>query len=219
MGHRIPRWVIGFVGLAVVASLIAACGADPTATPRPTPTPDAAAVFQTEWDRLLAAAQAEGEVVTFISGSLGRSDLKDLLPRFEDKYGIKVIFSTGSSRTNADKVLAERVAGKYTLDVWMGGSGTANTRLLPAGALRPMKPLLIHPEVLDLSKWLDDQWVWLDIDTQQFLFAVPHTLEFTLRIELLCLIHVMRRRGVRALPPLHAGPRFNAVLMNEHQTH
>ena len=112
--------------------------------PVATPTADPMAAFQTEWDALLAAAQEEGEVVTFIAGSLGRSDLKDLLPRFEEKYGIEVIFSTGSSRQNADKVLAERAANTYTLDVWMGGSGTAVTRLIPANALRPIEPLP-HP--------------------------------------------------------------------------
>ena len=146
----------------------------PTPTPQPataTPTVDPMVAFQTEWDALLAAAQEEGEVVTFIAGSLGRSDLKDLLPRFEEKYGIEVIFSTGSSRQNADKVLAERAANTYTLDVWMGGSGTAVTRLIPANALRPIEPLLIHPEILDKSNWLDDRWVWLDEGTQQFLFA------------------------------------------------
>ena len=49
----------------------------------------------------------------------------------------------------------------------MGGSGTANTRLLPANALRPIEPLLIHPEVLDRSVWLDGRFHWLDADTQQ----------------------------------------------------
>ena len=173
--HRFVRTgvLLGLVGM--LALLVAACGGeDATATPVPpqaTATLDAAAIFQAEWDTLLAAAQAEGEVVTFIAGSLGRSNLKDLLPRFEEKYGIAVIFSTGSSRQNADKTLAERAGGKFELDVWMGGSGTANTRLLPANALRPIEPLLIHPEVLDRSAWLDGRFHWLDADTQQFLFA------------------------------------------------
>ena len=195
MRHSLSRWLVGFSVLMVLGMTIAACGSDPTATPRrpsapvatpttapgvptptpqpatATPTPDPMVAFQPEWEALLAAAQDEGEVVTFIAGSLGRSDLKDLLPRFEEKYGIEVIFSTGSSRQNADKVLAERAANTYTLDVWMGGSGTAVTRLIPANALRPIEPLLIHPEILDKSNWLDDRWVWLDEGTQQFLFA------------------------------------------------
>ena len=169
LSHRFVRIGVLLGLLGTLALVLAACGGeDPTATPVP---PDPASVFQTEWDALLKAAQAEGEVVTFIAGSLGRSDLKDLLPRFEEKYGINVIFSTGSSRQNADKTLAERAGGKFELDVWMGGSGTANTRLLPANALRPIEPLLFHPEVLDLSAWLDGRFHWLDADTQQFLFA------------------------------------------------
>ena len=175
--HRFVRigLLLGLVGMLTL--LVAACGGDdPTATPVPpqataTETPDAAAIFQAEWDALLAAAQAEGEVVTFIAGSLGRSDLRNLLPRFEEKYKINVLFSTGSSRQNADKTLAERAGGKFELDIWMGGSGTANTRLLPANALRPVEPLLFHPEVLDLDAWIDGRFHWLDADTQQYLFA------------------------------------------------
>ena len=159
----------------------------PTATLEPTPTPTPASEeerFRAEWDALLAAAQAEGEVVVFVAGSM-LADLKDLLPRFEDTYGIKVIFSTGSSRQMTDRIRAERAAGKFTLDVWMGGSRTGNTRLLPANLLRPVEPLLIHPEVLDRSAWLDGRFHWLDrdapwrdvdtawrdVDSQQYLFA------------------------------------------------
>ena len=181
MKHTIPRWLIGFAGLAVVAPLLAACGGDEpaaTATSQPTPTsPPATATatpkqaWEIEWDETLAKAQEEGEVVFFAAGSLGNSDIRDhLRAGFEDKFGIKVIFSRGSSRQNADKVLAERVAGKYTLDVWMGGTGTAATRLIPSNVLRPLPPLLFHPEILDDSAWAVGRLIFLDPD-QTFLLA------------------------------------------------
>ena len=124
--------LMGLVGL--MALLVAACGGeDPTATPvppQPTAPLDAAALFQVEWDTLLAAAQEEGEVVTFIAGSLGRSNLKDLLPRFEEKYGIAVIFSTGSSRQNADNRIVIHTIGlgltKSSAIVFMQGLAAQN---------------------------------------------------------------------------------------------
>ncbi len=108
--------------------------------------------FEKKWAELLKKAQQEGKVVAFICCGVGRGVGK-LIGQFEKKYKIKVIFSTGSSRQQSDRVLAERRAGKYSLDVWMGGITSANTRLLPAGVIDPITPLLIHPEVLKKDAW------------------------------------------------------------------
>lgn len=157
--------------LALVAA--AACGSDPTATPEPTATPvpatptptamamaddptatptAAMAAWEKEWEALKQAAAEEGEIVAFICCGVGRGlNIRSVLGVFEDKYNVKVINSTGSSREQWDRVQAEREAGKYELDVWMGGLRTSNARLLPGGALSPLKPLIFHPEALDES--------------------------------------------------------------------
>ena len=108
--------------------------------------------FDQEWAELLKKAQQEGKVVAFICCGIGRG-LGKYIGEFEKKYKIKIVFSTGSSRQQSDRVLAERRAGRYSLDVWMGGITSVNTRLLPAGVLDPIRPLLIHPEVLDKKAW------------------------------------------------------------------
>jgi len=108
--------------------------------------------FDKEWAELLKKAQQEGTVVVFICCGVGRGVGK-YIGEFEKKYKIKVVLSTGSSRQQSDRVLAERRAGRYSLDVWMGGLTSVNTRLLPAGVLEPIRPLLIHPEVLDKKAW------------------------------------------------------------------
>ncbi len=108
--------------------------------------------FDQQWAELLKKAQQEGKVVAFICCGVGRGVGK-YIGEFEKKYKIKVVFSTGSSRQQSDRVLAERRAGRYSLDVWMGGITSVNTRLLPAGVVEPLKPLLIHPEVLDKKAW------------------------------------------------------------------
>ncbi len=110
--------------------------------------------FEEKWKDLIKAAQKEGKVVAFICCSVGRgSRVRDVMGHFEKKFGIKVINSTGSSREQWERVRAERRVGRYSLDIWMGGLRTSTSRLLPAKALRPLKPLIFHPEILDESAW------------------------------------------------------------------
>ena len=163
----------------VVAAMATACGQEePTATPAPTPTatpvpgvptpeatptPSEAELFQIEWDQLIADAQAEGELVIILGSSGSRTD-RDIFEAFGEKFGINVVQSTGSGTANADRVLAEQGRGLYTVDVsFVGGSST--DRLRVAGAVVPIMPLMIHPEVVDRSEgWLLKEWAWTDVD-------------------------------------------------------
>lgn len=167
---RNRKTMLVLVLAGVFGMLVAACGADdPTATPTAppaaataTPVPEMSA-FEIEWDALVAAAQEEGELVTFLCCALG-SDIDPYIPAFEQEFGIKWTNSTGSSRQNWDKVQTERAAGKYELDVWTGGLRTSNSRLLPGGALAELKPLLFHPEVIDESLWFGGAHFWADFE-------------------------------------------------------
>ena len=79
---------------------------------------------------------------------LGRAASRQIRPvfaEFEKKFGVKATPVIGSGGENADKVLAERDTGLYTGDLWMGGSTSMNTRLVPNGALDPIAPLFILP--------------------------------------------------------------------------
>ena len=180
------RKIRGIAGLLlltlVVAAIAAACGqeeptatlaptptatsvpgATPTPTPEATPTPSEAELFQVEWDQLIADAQAEGELVIILGASGSRTD-RDIFEAFGTKFGINVIQSTGSGTDNRNRVLAEQLNGRYTVDVsFVGSSSTAI--LVDAGAVIPIMPLMIHPEVLDRSEnWLLTEWVWTDLD-------------------------------------------------------
>ncbi|NIO11630.1 MAG: extracellular solute-binding protein [Deltaproteobacteria bacterium] len=126
--------------------------------------------FDKEWKALLKAAQKEGEIVTFICCGAGRGVSK-LIPEFEKKFGIKWTNSTGSSSQQADRILAERRVGRFNLDLWMGGARTSQVRLLPNGALTPLKPLLIHPEVLDASAWYGGGLTFLDEKDRAYVLA------------------------------------------------
>lgn len=178
-----PRfWThMGITALAVSAFglLLAGCGGDePTATPSPTPpppgatstpTPDAAAAFQAEWDALIEAAQAEGKLIVEATGGAGRR-YRPVSDFFAEKFGIDVTFAT--SGDIPERIMAERQAGKYLVDITFMSQSSPLRLLIPGGALAPLPELLIHPEVTDTSLWYDNRHYWGDPDEKYiFLFA------------------------------------------------
>ena len=172
------------VSLAIVASafafLLAAWGGEPTPTSsRPTtafliaPTLAAAAepTFDQQWQKLIKAAQKEGELVLAIGGGGGRR-IGPVLKVFEKKFGIAVKHQRGRSRTVANKLLAEQRRGLYSVDGWASGMTTGN-RMADAGAFTPLLPHLIHPDVADKSRWIGDRFYWGDREERSiFIFSM-----------------------------------------------
>jgi iron(III) transport system substrate-binding protein len=70
---------------------------------------------------------------------------------------------TGSEGSQAlPKVVAERQAGKYLVDVHIGGPTSPIRSLQPLGALDPLEPALVLPEVKDTALWLKNQFWFMD---------------------------------------------------------
>jgi|RhiMetdeSRZDD1v2_1073273.scaffolds.fasta_scaffold517064_2 iron(III) transport system substrate-binding protein len=103
------------------------------------------------WDDTLAAAKSEGKVV--IMGSPDPVMRKEIVPKFKERFGITLEFIAGSSGPLAERVRLERSSGIYSVDAFMSGVGTTFYTLYADKMLDPLKPLLIHPEVTDGSKW------------------------------------------------------------------
>ena len=142
----------------------------PAPGPTPTPTVDPIVAFQPEWEALIAAAQAEGELFAATAGGSATRNFRPILEAFSEKYGIEATVSTGGGRATADRILAERAAGKYTVDIIHSGGNTAKSRFVPNGVLVPIAPLLVHPEVTDLSNWYQQKHWWTDLE-QKYVFA------------------------------------------------
>ncbi len=172
--NRTGRLVLVAVLAVMTLWLAAACGSDPTPTPRPTPTPtpapeatptvDAAAQFQAEWDALIAVAKDEGKLV-IAAGSSGASNLRPVWDQFQEKFDIEVIVSTGRSQAVTDKLIAEQSANVFDVDLFMMDILRAG-QVLDAGGLLPLPPLFIHPEVLDKSAWYRGDWLFADAQKQ-----------------------------------------------------
>jgi iron(III) transport system substrate-binding protein len=182
------------------AALLAACQSAPAAAPttapkpaaEPTAAPAAAApkaaaptsasaqaasggASTADWEELQRLAKQEGEVVV----SMGRAASRQISPvfkQFEEKFNVKVTGLIGSGTENAQKVLAERDTGLFTADVWMGGLTSMNTQLAPKGALDPIAPLFMLPEIKDESLWFGGKHLYGDKERKLiFLFAASPT--------------------------------------------
>lgn len=131
-----------------------------TATPTPTPEPTVDMSFEAQWAQLIADAQAEGELVLSLGGTDSRH-LRDTLTQFQRKFDIRVIASTGSGSANTTRILAERSRGRYTADFQHGGISSTR-RMIEAGALTPVAPLIIDPTIFNRTPetWHLSHKVW-----------------------------------------------------------
>lgn len=111
----------------------------------------AGASWQDEWDKVLKGAKQEGKVA--VSGPEGNETMTVLTQPFQKKYGIRVEFHGATGRELSPRVLTERRAGHYLWDVYVHGTTTALTAMIPADAFDPLEPALILPEVKDPKYW------------------------------------------------------------------
>lgn len=109
------------------------------------------AAWKEEWQKVLKAAKKEG--VVYVSGPAGVQSRDSLTQPFTDKYGIRVSFFGASGRELSPRIMAERRARQYRWDVFVHGTTTGLTVMIPAGAFQPLRPALILPEVTDSKYW------------------------------------------------------------------
>src|ERR1044071_3916370 len=110
----------------------------------------APANFEQEWAKLSAAAKQEA-TLSIASGGAPSRQYRPVVDVFSKKFGVKVEVSTGNATDTVNRVLAERKAGKYTVDVALISSRESQQRLVPSESVVPVTPLLFHPEVIDVA--------------------------------------------------------------------
>ena len=108
---------------------------------------------QSRWEDVVKGAEKEGEVTVYATNSVG--DLQVIWEAFRKKFPKIKLNSVGISTTSeiVTKVMAERRAGQFLVDVMLGAPGATYNSFYRGKALDPLPPALVLSEVSDLSKW------------------------------------------------------------------
>jgi len=115
------------------------------------------------WDQLVKAAEEEGELVLYGPSAMGRRNPGEIERAFEKRFqGIRVRPTLGSGSAILPRLLSERRANRYIPDVLIGGTTDTLLTLKPAGAVAPLRPQFVLPEVVDESAWLFGRLPWAD---------------------------------------------------------
>jgi ABC-type Fe3+ transport system substrate-binding protein len=126
----------------------------------------APADWQARWGDLVAAAKREGTLA--LSGPPSPETRRGLPEAFKRDFGIEIEYLAQSSSTAqvANRLVSEQGAGLYTVDVLTGGSVSLYTVLYPEKVIDPVRPVLIHPEVLDPSRWRAGRVWFMDAEDE-----------------------------------------------------
>ena len=125
--------------------------------------------WQIEWKKTVEAGEKEGLISAYVfeAGPL----TPETVQGFERTYPkIKVNQLRGRGNDLGPRIIAERRAGKYLVDLFVGGKGTAFTTLYISKVLDPIKSLLLLPEVMDESKWWQGKHKYVDPEGK-YIFA------------------------------------------------
>lgn len=130
--------------------------------------------WQAEWDKVVAAAKKEGEVRLWGDQEITHPDI---VAAFAKEYpSIKAVTVSGRVGELMPRIIAERRAGKYLADLYSGGlGGRSFFDFLKTGVLDPIKPVLLLPEVVDGSKWLNGEHYYADGE-KRFVFMYEGSL-------------------------------------------
>jgi iron(III) transport system substrate-binding protein len=115
--------------------------------------------WQTNWENTVAAAKKEGKLNFYV----GRYGTEPLLNEFRKEFPeIKIVTVNGAGNTLGTRILTEIRSGKVVADLYSGGANTNYEVLYEGKALDSIKSLLVLPEVLDESKWLEGKHRYTD---------------------------------------------------------
>ncbi len=128
--------------------------------------------WQEEWERVLAAAKREGQVS--VMGPVGTDTRDALTIPFQKALGIRVDYFGSTGGQQATRLAMERRADKYLWDIFIGGTTTGLTSLIPMGAFDPMEPALILSDVKDPKTWRGGGIEFVDPGRQMVVMTPTH---------------------------------------------
>jgi len=120
--------------------------------------------WQVAWEKTVEAAKKDGQVAIY--GPAG--DESVYVDAFQKAFpDIRVGYTGGRMSQLISRIMSERRAGKYLVDLVIGGPDVSYLVMKPAGILRPIRPLLLLPEVLDASAWFKNK-LWFGDNEEKY---------------------------------------------------
>ena len=114
--------------------------------------------WKKEWETTIKAAKKEGKLV-YHSGNSAEAYFGVFRKKYPEIKAVRMLTRGGSAAHQ--RLMAERRAKVYIADIVHLGKGSGG-RLARAGALDPIEPYMILPEVLDQSKWFEGKFHYVD---------------------------------------------------------
>ncbi len=114
--------------------------------------------WQKDWEMTIQAAKKEGKLV-YHSGNSAEAYFGEFRKKFPEIKAVRMLTRGGSAAHQ--RLMAERRARVYIADLVHLGAGSGG-RLARAGALDPLEPYMVLPEVLDKSKWFEGRHYFAD---------------------------------------------------------
>ena len=141
-------------------------------------TAETAPAWHAEWEKTVKAAEEEGALVIYMTQAFE--------PVFRDGFQkkfpkIKVTTATGRGPELSQRVMSERRAEKFAVDLYISGNISPLTVFHRAKILEPVKPLLLLPDVVDVSAWYEGKHHYDDPENRYiFVFeGTPRSGEIT----------------------------------------
>lgn len=198
----------------LAAVMLAACAAQPAASPAPTvakvppPTP-AVSSSDDRWNQIVATAKKEEKVVIY--GAAGDDMRVQVGSAFTKKYGIEIEWVIGRTNEVVQRIISERRAGIYYVDVLTDATSSAMNVLKPAGLLKPFERDLILPEVTDTSKWFQGKLWWVDKEKSHLAYAASPIPPFVINTD------VMKRTELQSYRDILA-PKWKDIMIMDDPT-
>ena len=162
-------WRISLMVLGCVA--LAACGGSQAAAPSASGGQAAkpAASVGADWDKLVVAAKKEGKLTLTVGAGGGAQARQVIPPAFKEDFGIDVEVLVSPSTQMVSRLKLEGSSGLHTMDVAIGGSDTMYLTLYGEKLISPIRPLLIHPDVLNGANWFSGKPWFMDPEQEYIL--------------------------------------------------
>lgn len=126
-----------------------------------------ASAAESKWEEVKAAAKKEGKLVMGIPPSAElRTSLESVMRK---RFGVELETVPGNPSVIARRIAEEYRAGVRYFDLFIGTGNTVSASLRSLGAVDPLAPQWVLPEVADASRWWGGH-IWSDRD-RRYVYA------------------------------------------------